>query len=265
MPSRFGTYARLIVPDSHGSRIDVAARDAMLADLPAFDIRGIVMVGDHLDYDGPFSVHQPDTDDDYVVDEDTDACNELLDKIQERCPRADEEGQDYLEGNHEQHFERFVVRTLGNRVGDRFRRENGPEGQLRLRQRGFRYFRRFRRYDGLAIPNTIVRGKMHFTHGITAAKHAAAIHVARFNANVTFGHTHRAQEYRTRTVRDEAMVGINYGCLCELQPHYLHTNLSEWTHGYGIQFVDRRTGHFQNLSVAIVGGRSMLTTMRIRG
>lgn len=215
------------------------------------------MLGDHVDTGGIYDKHprQAIEDLEYSYYEDCDAANDFLDEIQKRAPRAEIH---YLEGNHEYHVERWAVDKIGGRDARRFIDENAPHAKLRLKQRGIRFYRRMAFYQGIAIPNTIKLGKCYFTHGISAAKHATAIHVQRFGACVQHGHTHRAQEYRTRTVTSPAIGGWCPGTLSQLQPTYAHTNLTEWSHGYGLDFVNPKTGSFAHLNVAIINGRSCL-------
>ena len=67
--------------------------------------------------------------------------------------------------------------------------------------------------------------------------------------------THRAQEYRMRTVASEAIGSWCPGTLAELQPLYRHTSPTDHTHGYAVQFV-RSDGRFMHLNVPIINGWS---------
>lgn len=246
---------RVIVPDSHGCEIDTQAEAVFLADLKRLAPHEIVMLGDHVDYSGIFNEHAPSVPEetDYSHETDEAAANRLLDAVQRAAPRA---GLHYLEGNHEQHVERYAVRHLAEPLREKFLKDNGPQARLRVKDRGIRYYRRSQRH-GLSIPGSIQLGRCCFTHGFTASKFATERHVSKFGYNVVHGHTHRAQEYRTRTVHDEAIGGWCPGTLAQLQPLYLGSNLSEWTHGYAVQFV-AKSGLFLHVNVPIIGGKSML-------
>ena len=102
---------RVIIPDSHGSEIDVPARDAFLADLKQVNPREIVMLGDHVDVGGIFSTHQRSYVEEirYSYEDDLAAAADFLDEIQKRAPKAEIFA---LEGNHEAHAERWVARTF---------------------------------------------------------------------------------------------------------------------------------------------------------
>jgi UDP-2,3-diacylglucosamine pyrophosphatase LpxH len=252
---------RVVVPDSHGSMIDKAAAAAFLADLKRLDPDEMVFLGDHIDAGGLFSKHAPLAREDleYSYAQDVLAANEFLDGVQKAAPRARAH---YLEGNHEWHVERWAVQTIANKddaelVVDAL----SPYRLLRLKDRGFKFYRHLSKYQGLAIPNTIRLGRCYFTHGIKANKYATASHVEAFGACVVHGHTHRAQEHKIKTITSEAIGGWCPGTLAQLQPTYMHTNPTSWTHGYGLQFVSKGSGRFLHINVPIVGGVSLLMPM----
>lgn len=249
---------RVIVPDSHGSMIDTKAKKAFLSDLKSLDPDEIVMLGDHVDAGGLFSKHKKKCQEDmeYSYTEDIKDANKFLDEIQSRAPRAKIH---YLEGNHEYHIERWASENIDNDKDVKsFIESNGPESKLQLKSRDIRYYRQMEFYQGLSIRNTIKLGHCYFTHGICASKYATAKHVEKFGGNVVHGHTHRAQEYKTKTVRAAAIGGWCPGTLSILQPTYLHTEPSEWSHGFGVQFVDKKSGKFLHINVQIIDGKSLL-------
>lgn len=255
---------RVIVPDSHGSKIDPHAANAFLSDLRALDPEEIVMLGDHLDCNGTFSTHPRHygTEMEESYEEDVEMANDFLDRILAAAPRAKIH---YLEGNHEQHVERWASRIMLNKKDvDMLVEHFGPEKVLDLKRRGIRYYTRERTHMGLSLPGTIKLGRCYFTHGISAAKHAADVHVSDFGANVVFGHCHRAQAVVKKTLMSEAIGAWCPGTLSKLQPLYRHTTPTSWTHGYGIQFVNR-SGLFQHINVSIVHGESLLQASGMLG
>lgn len=250
---------RAIVPDFHAASIDPHARAAFLRDLVRLDPEELVFLGDGVDASGLFSKHKPKAlvDLAYSYEEDIEAANSFLDDVQEAAPRC--KRVHYLMGNHEWHVERWACENLGNRKDAKYVvKKLGPRTELKLDARGFRVYEYLERYQGLAIPNTIRLGKCYFTHGIAANKFATAKHVEEFGACVVHGHTHRAQEYRKKTITSEAIAGWCPGTLAKLQPTYAHTTPTAWTHGYGLQFVDKKSGSFLHINVPIVRGRSLL-------
>lgn len=248
---------RVFVPDSHGEHIDIPARDAFVADLKNLAPDEIVMLGDHLDCAGTFSTHQKTYTNELVesYEDDVAAANEFFDLIQDAAPNAKVY---YLEGNHEQHVERWATRNFFNKKdADKVLETFGPQAVLRLKERGWQYFKRSEHYMGLSIPGTIKLGKCFATHGISHSKHAADVHVTRFGANVVFGHVHTAQHTGTRTVVSDSLGAWCPGTLAKLQPLYRHTAPTSWTHGYHLQWVNP-SGEFQPINVAICKGKSML-------
>jgi hypothetical protein len=251
------TLVRAIIPDSHGEHIDLPARDAFLADLAALNVHEIVMLGDHLDCGGTMSTHQKtyshEKTESYV--DDLAAANVFLDKIQRAAPAAMIH---YLEGNHEQHVERWATREFENKKdADMVIARIGPAAGLSLKKRGIPYYDRSTMYMDLSIPGTIKLGECFFVHGVSHSKNADQAHLQRFGHNVVFGHVHRVQGMNTRTVTSAGHGAWCPGTLAKLQPLYAHTAPTEWSHGYGLQFV-AKSGAFIHINVPIHKGESLL-------
>lgn len=254
---------RVIVPDSHGAHIDPGAESAFLRDVAKLSPDQIVMLGDHLDAGGTFSTHQRNYTHEMTESyaDDCAAANAFLDALQRAAPKAETH---YLEGNHEQHVERWASREFSSKKdADALLERFGPVAALELRRRGIRYYKRSETYMGISIPGTIRLGKCFFVHGISHSRHAAAAHLARFSANVVFGHVHRAQSVIERTVTSDGFGAWCPGTLAKLQPLYRHTEPTSWSHGYGVQFVNP-SGAFLCLNVPIHRGRSMLSDVAER-
>ena len=248
---------RVIVPDSHGSHADVRAVTAFLMDLNKLDPEEVVLLGDHLDCGGVFNSHSRAYTNELTesYEDDASAANYLLSEIQKRAPRAKLY---YLEGNHEGRVERWASSTFASSKDAKMLLDKfGPERILDLKARGIRYYKRSEFYQGISIPGTIRLGKCYFVHGICHSRHAAATHLARFGANVVFGHVHRSQAVIERTVSSDGIGAWCPGTLSELQPLYRHTAPSDWSHGYAIQYV-AKSGNFLHQNVPIVHGVSLL-------
>jgi hypothetical protein len=134
----------------------------------------------------------------------------------------------------------------------------GPEAVLGLKARGIKYRKRSEFYQGISIQGTIRRGKCFYTHGIGFSANATGLHLDRFAANVVHGHTHRAASVVKRTVTSEGIGAWCPGTLAKLQPLYVHTTPTTWSHGYGVQFASLATGKFVHWNVPIFGDTSML-------
>lgn len=255
---------RVIIPDSHGAHIAIEARDALVRDIKRLAPDEIVWLGDHLDCGGTFNSHQRNYTKEMTESyaDDVDACNEFLDLVSKAAPKA---SQDYLEGNHEAHVERWAARNMHSKKdADMLLERIGPAKVLDLKRRGVRYFRCSEMYQGLSIPGTIRKGKVFFTHGISFSRNAAQVHLDRFGASVVFGHCHRSMGVIERTVTSSGHGAWCPGTLAKLQPLYRHTAPTTWTWGFGVQFV-APSGNFVHVNVPIfAGGKSMLAEMTRR-
>lgn len=255
-------FVRVAIPDSHGCHVDVPAITAFLADLESLQPREIVLLGDHLECGGFLAQHWTlgyVAQSSYTFEQDVDAANDLLDKIQAICPTATIY---YLEGNHERRIETWcITQALKNgRDGAFLLKQFSTASQLELDKRGIQFFQQGRFYMGLPVPATIKLGDCYFTHGHSTATHAASKMVERYGANVVFGHTHRADEFSVRTVSKGTIKAWNPGCLCSLQPLWQHTTPTVWTHGYGVQLV-QDDGSFLHVNVPVIDGRSYLVQL----
>lgn len=248
---------RITIPDSHGEHIDREAALAFISDVKCLDPDECVLLGDHLDCGGVFSTHQRSFTNEMTesYEDDVAGANWLLDRLQKAAPRA---SWHYLEGNHEQHIERWAARTFPSHkdaVGllERY----GVEKVLDLKGRGIRYYKRSSFYQGISIQGAIRLGKCFFVHGTCANKYATAVHLVQFGDNVVHGHTHRTQQFLGRTVTKACIGAWCPGTLAKQQPLYQHTSPTQWTHGYGVQFV-QPSGLFMHANVPIVSGKSFL-------
>jgi len=256
------SFIRVVIPDTHGSVGHKPALAAFLADLKQLgtdSIREIVMLGDHLECGGFLAQHHVAhyvAQTEYTFADDVNATNELLDLIQAACPKAPI---DYLEGNHERRLESWcVTQTMRhNADAEYLRRLFGTQHVLSLEKRGISFFAQGKFYDGLSIPATIRRGKCFFTHGERAGKTATAATLGDFAGCVVHGHTHTSAGASGNTVHSGRIVAYCPGCLCELQPLWRHTSPTNWSHGYGLQFVNKG-GEFTHLNVPIDGGVSFI-------
>ena len=258
-PKRRDCTVRFICADVHGNHQDAAAVGAMLGDAEALRPDECFVLGDLIECGGWLAEHHTlgyvAQIDEYCYEEDVQGANSFLDALQNRVPHVE-----IVEGNHDQRVERWcVAKTMGHpRDAEFMRRRFAPEIVLALEKRGIPFHRMSKLHDGLHHPGIIRRGRCHFTHGYSSAKHAAWAHLAKAGGNIVYGHTHRA-DYATNSLVASGM-GAAWcpGCLCRLQPTWKHTDPTDWTHGYLVQIEDKSTGLFQMIPVPIIEGRSML-------
>ncbi len=257
-----GDYLRVIIPDTHGCKVNVPAFSALLADLEVLKPKEVVWLGDHLDCGGFLAQHHTIgyvSETDYTFEDDVAACNTHLDAVMERCPKAVHH---YLEGNHEVRVERWITtQTLANKADSNYLRKMfGPELVLNLAKRGVHWYARGKFHMGVTVPGTIKLGKCHFTHGSRTGAHAASAMLRDFGGNIVYGHTHTMDSAHSRSVHHGSIGAWCPGALCELQPMYMHTQVTRWNHGYGLQFV-REDGGFLHVNVPIIEGVSYLVPL----
>jgi UDP-2,3-diacylglucosamine pyrophosphatase LpxH len=248
---------RVIVPDVHGSYSDPGAIAAFLRDLKFLSPGEIVFLGDMVDAGGMLSVHPRNYTQEleYSYEQDCAAASAFLDSVQKAAPRAELH---YLAGNHEDHVERWAARTfMGERDAKGFLRTYAPRAKLSLKSRGIKYYESSEHYMGIGVPGSIRLGKCHFTHGSFVGKHATAAHLDACGVPVVHGHVHRSAAVVRRNVASGIIGAWCPGTLSVLQPLYLHTSVSAWSHGYAIQLVER-DGRFLHVNVPITSGKSLL-------
>jgi hypothetical protein len=255
------TYIRFIIPDTHGSLIDPKAAAAMFADLERMGdkVREVVLLGDHLECGGFLAQHHVlgyVAQSEYTFADDVAAANAFLDQIQRLAPKAKIY---YLEGNHENRIERWIVDQVVGHAKDKsyLHRMFSTESVLSLQERGITFLSSGGFY-GLRVPGAIKLGKCHFLHGSNHGKDVARKMAAMFGGNVVFAHVHTQQAVTVRTVTAGEIGAWCPGCLCHLQPLYRHSSITDWGLGYAFQVVDSHSDDFLHLNVPVVGDKSLL-------
>lgn len=253
------SYCRVILGDLHGYHMDESAVTAVVSDIAKIVPREVVWLGDVVDCGGFLAQHHVMgfvAETAYTFEADVAAANAVMDAVAKAAPGATEH---FLEGNHEHRIERWLcTQTLRNAADAEYLRKMfGIEHVLHIKERGVNYYRQGVHYQGLAIPATIKLGHCYFTHGSSTAKHAAKAHLDQFAGNIVYGHSHRADMASSRTVSDGLICAWNPGCLCKLQPLWMHTSITGWSHGFAVQLV-QPDGSFLHINVPVINGRSYL-------
>jgi predicted phosphodiesterase len=257
-----GTYCRVAIPDTHGSKCDKLAVAAMIADLQLIQPREIVLLGDHIDCGGFLAQHHTlgyVAESDYSYEEYIAAANTFLDQVQSSCPNASIH---YLAANHEERIERYcLTMALRKGVDAKFLYDRlSPEAVLNLHARGIPYYHTGTKYADIAIPGTIKLGKCYFTHGTRTGPGSTSKTLDDFSACVVHGHTHTAAFASKRTVHHGGIGAWCPGCLCELQPLWRHSAPTNWSHGYGLQLVRPDEG-FLHINIPIIDHVSYLSDL----
>jgi predicted phosphodiesterase len=263
-----GDFVRIIANDVHGSMMDKQAVEAFLADLKDWNPDEIVLNGDIVECGGFLAAHHTlgyVAQTEYSWQDDIAAGNWFLDEIQKAAPRATIH---FIEGNHEDRVERWIVdQTMRHGRDSEFLRTLlGPDILLRVKERGIIYHRRGEHeIEGLP-PGWVKLGKIFFVHELGGGKNAASAAAARTAGNVVFAHTHQSDESTLVLPGVGLVKAWNPGCLCARQPLWRHSNPTNWSHGYGVQFI-APSGEFLHLNIPIWQGRSLVGSMhgRMRG
>lgn len=265
IPKSKGGHLRIVYSDLHGSAMEDKAVAAALSDLESLapSVKSVILLGDMMECGGWLSSHHvwgyvKETR--YTYEDDVNKTNWFLDRLQEIVPKARIE---WMEGNHEHRLEQWAVTAADRKDTDAdfLLRMVSPVHVCNLKARGIPYYYQSEYYDDMPEPGIIKRGSMHFCHGYSTAKHAAAKMVEEFGANVRFGHTHRRDYYPATTLGAGNIGAWNAGCLCQRRRMWQHTAVSKWTHGYGLDLV-QPDGKFLAVNVPIIDGVSYLRPLR---
>jgi|LakMenEpi03Aug12_release.lakeMendotaPanAssembly.Ray.scaffolds.fasta_scaffold426920_1 hypothetical protein len=256
---------RVICADVHGSMMDKPAVDAFLADLKKWDPDEIVLLGDIVECGGFLAAHHTlgyVAQTAYSWQDDIAAGNWFLDEVVKAAPRAVIH---YLEGNHEDRVERWIVdQTMRHSRDAEFLRQMlAPDKLLRLKERGINFYRRSEETIPGLPPGWIKLGKVFFVHELGSGKNAASSAVGRTAGNVVYAHTHREDSASMVMPGVGLVKAWNPGCLCQRQPLWRHSDPTGWSHGYAVQFVSR-SGEFLHMNVSIWEGLSLVGSMHAR-
>lgn len=258
-------FVRVIANDVHGSMMDRPAVEAFLADLKDWNPDEVVLNGDIIECGGFLAAHHTlgyVAQTAYSWQEDIAAGNWFLDEVQKAAPKATLH---IIEGNHEDRVERWIVdQTMRHGRDSEFLRTLlGPDILLRVKERGILYHRRGEHEIPGLPPGWIKLGKIFFVHELGGGKNAASAAVGRTAGNVVFAHTHQ-EDTATMVLPGVGLVKAwNPGCLCTRVPLWRHSNPTNWSHGYAVQFI-AKSGEFMHINVSILEGRSLVGSMHSR-
>ena len=150
----------------------------------------------------------------------------LLLQLKKRCPAAKLW---YLEGNHEERLEKWIISSVMRHGKDAAFLRNlcGPEAVLHLEKRNIPYITKGRCHGGCRVQGTIKAGRVYVTHGTRHGKNAAAQMLQRFGASVVFGHVHKLMSVMDRNVHDGEIGAWSVGHLSRQQPLWRHGDCTD--------------------------------------
>lgn len=255
------SFLRVVLSDSHGSYLDKEIWKYVYTDICSLKPASIVLLGDHVDCSGFLSRHHTLgflAEGVYSYEEDVAAANGFLDDLQRACPGAEIH---YLEGNHEDRIERWVMTVVNRSQQDAefMRKQVSPEYLLDLEKRKIKYYRRGEFHMGFKVGGLIRLGKCLFSHEGSRGQNAAMKMLNMYSANIVFGHTHRQDSAVTYKPGVGQIAAYNPGCLRDRQPSWYDKLPTGWSQGYAVQLV-RSDGSFLHINVPVDEGGSLLST-----
>jgi hypothetical protein len=247
---------RVIIPDSHGQYADMKAIVAAVDIIKKVKPQSVVGLGDHSDCGGPYSKWGALYLDEMEYDSDTDfaEAEHFFAEIRRAVPRAEI---DVLEGNHEHHIERWAVGAMDKVDAKLYLISGSPPARMAFNKKRIRYHRRSIKGPGMDVPGYIQLEGCAFTHGNAHGIHATYNMLRECNTNLVHGHTHRAAHVTRRLANGDVIFGASPGTLARLQMFYQHTQVSQHSHGVGLQEIDS-SGRCWHFNVAIHDGEYRL-------
>lgn len=143
----------------------------------------------------------------------------------------------YLEGNHENRVQRYL--------------DKNPEMEgiievpivLNLKKRNIEYLKMNTYYH---------LGHIYFTHGLYTNEFHAKKTLMNVGKNIVTGHLHTNQTYMMSMMFQKPIMAYSMPCLCNKSPDYLKNRPSNWMSGFGVMYIDTKTGLFNLYVVNII-------------
>jgi len=166
-----------------------------------------------------------------------DVANRELDYLQKHSSKIT-----YLAGNHEDWVEQYV--------------DASPEMEelieipikLNLFDRHIEY---------LPYNELYQLGELYATHGMYTPKYHANKHLVSLGCNIVYGHTHRPQMDMMNMKMSKPHKAWCMGCLCGHEPDYMRGKPSNWMNGFGVVYLNEKTGVFNLYPVDIINNSFM--------
>jgi len=216
-----------LLPDVHVPSHDLNVWGAVLEWIKMNQPDEVVIMGDFLELE---SVSMHGTSADLVkLEDDFDAGRKALRELRRAAPKA---SFIYLEGNHETRLTRFLVGHAPQLLDSL----NVPFG-LDLDHHGVRWVPEYQQPIEYGLLR-ILHGHQIFPRlpGKHHAMRAAELYCDVPGRVVTYGHTHRPQQF-DRGMHGGSGMAVGLGCMRTLDPRWLRGHPAGWRHGFGIGYV----------------------------
>ena len=227
----------LFIPDCHIPYHDAYAFDLMMRAGKAFKPDHVIIMGDFADF---YAVSSHDKRPD-KISQLADEASQVIEKLQE-VKKLGAKNNVYVSGNHEDRLPRYLMQKAPELY-----KTMTIQSVLALKENGFTY---------VPYKDDYQIGKLYVTHdtgkaGVNAHKQA----LDTYNANIVIGHTHRMGYVILGDAKNDKRVGAMFGWLGDVKhAEYMHNiNIrKDWTHGFGIGYLNKRTGAVYLTPVPIV-------------
>jgi predicted phosphodiesterase len=232
-----GLLKYLIVPDTHAPYHDRKAWALMIKAGQVFKPDVIIHLGDLADFYCVSDFNKNPNRTRLLEDEirSVNACISDLDSL-----KAKEKV--FLAGNHEDRLERYLM----TRAPELFNMVKIPD-LLKLKERNWKYIPYKKHYKV---------AHMYFTHDTgRAGRYAVYQSSADVGTNTVIGHTHRLSYFIEGNAEGKAHVGASFGWLGDSEEvDYMHRvrALRDWALGFGVGYLDTKTGLMHLQPVPIV-------------
>ena len=233
----------LFIPDCHVPYHDKDAFNLMLKAGKEFKPEHVVIMGDFADFYG-VSSHSKDPNRALKLKEEIEDTKEALDQVISIGAKNNV----FVAGNHEDRLERY----LRDRAPELFNFISIPK-ILELKEKGFKYTPYKQAYK---------LGKLNITHDAgNAGRYAHYKSLDTFQHNVIIGHTHRIGYAVEGDAQGSRHVCAMFGWLGDVSEiDYMHQVKArkDWSLGFGIGYLDPKTGVVYLVPVPIINGTVMI-------
>lgn len=233
----------LFIPDCHVPYHDKNAFNLMLKAAEVFKPDHVIILGDFADFYG-VSSHSKDPNRALRLVEEVADVKAALDRVKALGAKTNT----FVAGNHEDRLERY----LRDKAPELFNFISIPK-ILELKEKGFAYtpYKQSHRI-----------GKMNVTHDAgTAGRYAHYKSLDTFQHNVIIGHTHRLGYAVEGNAQGERHVTAMFGWLGDVKEiDYMHQvkAAKDWTLGFGIGYLEPKSGTVYLTPVPIVKGTCLI-------
>lgn len=233
----------LIVPDTHVPYHDKKAWELMLSVAKAVKVDHVITLGDLADFYG-VSSHSKDPNRALKLEEEIEETKKAIGQLAALKPKSFV----FIEGNHEDRLKRY----LQDKAPELFHLVS-TQKVLELSKHKIKF---------IPYKQSFKLGKMNFTHDVgNGGRFAAHKALDTFQHNIITGHTHRISYVVEGNAQGERHLSTTLGWLGDADAvDYMHkVKISrDWSLGFGIGYLDKKTGNVHVQPVPIVNYTSVV-------